>query len=95
MSQDLTKHCLSSKKDDFEGLTLDELRYRRAYVGARKDLAKEKLAYNLAYVRSNTLSVAGSTAKRIGAAIPMMNYAVMAFGIGKKVYKLFRRKRKN
>lgn len=90
----LTSHDAARHADNWRGYTLEELRYRRAYVDARRELERERIAYNLSNWRQHTASAAGTTLKRIGTAIPAVNYAVAAVGVGMKVMRLFRRKKK-
>lgn len=91
----LTRHeAVTTPDDAWKGYTLEELRYRRAYVGARREMEKERLAYNVASLRSNTVSSATGVIKRVGSALPVVKYVVAAVGIGSKIVGMFRRRRK-
>ena len=85
---------LPHRQDDWKGYTLDDLRYRRAYVAARKELEKERLYHNLHNVRKGAVSTAAGTARRVASAVPFLDYAMIAWSVGSKAFKLLGKFRK-
>ena len=91
------KKQLPHHQDSWEGYTLDELRYRRAYIAACKELEKEKLAHAVSSFKSNPATGAYSVARRVAQKAPLVNYGLLAFGIASKAWKIigrFRGKKK-
>lgn len=88
---------LPHKQENWKGYTLEDLRYRRAYVAARRELEKERLHHNIGNARKGAVTAAGGTALRVMQVIPFFDYAMMAWSVGSKAMKLlgrFRRKKK-
>lgn len=65
----------SDLPEDWKGYTIDELRYRRAYVATCSELAKERLSQRVKAFRTNTLSSAANTAAGITKSIPLIGTA--------------------
>ena len=93
-----SKHDLAKglphKQDDWNGYTLDDLKYRRAYVAARKELEKERMYHNLHNVRKGAVSTAAGTARRVASAVPFLDTAMVAWPVGSKVIRFLGKFRK-
>ena len=70
-----------ANNEQWKGYTLDELRYRRALVGARVEIEKYRL---------NALSLVG----RVMGAFRYAEYAILGFKLIKRVSKLMRGRRR-
>lgn len=87
---------LRKPEAEWDGLTLDEIRYARALTRARIDISKEMIS-----ARTNALMngrAAGTENKtmlgRMLGALSWMDYGLIALRIGSKLSGLFRRRRK-
>ncbi len=92
---------------EFEGYSLDEVRHQRALVAVRKEFAKVKLMEQFDLLKDRNPFAPDGTLKaasRLGS-IPLkivrgLNYTdyimmgISAFGAMKKVFSLFRKKKK-
>ncbi len=92
---------------EFHGYTLDEIRHNRALIAVRKEFAKAKIVEELNGLKDRNPFAPDGTLKaasRLGS-IPMkivkgLNYTdyvmlgISAFGTMKKVFSLFRKKKK-
>lgn len=92
---------------EFEGYTLDEIRHHRALIAVRKEFAKARMMEEADLLKErNPFAQDGSlkAASRLGS-LPMklvkgLNYTdyimlgISVFGVAKKVFSLFRRKKK-
>lgn len=92
---------------EFKGYTLDEIRHHRALIAVRKEFAKVKILEQVDELKDrNPFAPDGSlkAASRLGS-IPMkivkgLNYTdyimlgISAFGTMKKMFSLFRKKKK-
>jgi len=90
---------LPHHQENWNGYSLDELKYRRAYLAARCELEKERLRHNVSTIKGHTGTSAMSMVRRVSTGIPMLNYSILAFSIGKRAWKLmkhlpFRKKKK-
>ncbi len=91
-----TTYNIPKPEAEWEGLTLDEIRYARALTRARIDISKEMLA-----ARTNALMsgrAAGTDNKtilgRMLGALNWVDYGLIAIRLGSKISGLFRRHRK-
>lgn len=80
--------CSPIQTDDFKGYTLDDLRYRRAYLAARCDLQKERLMHHFSSLKSGTTTSAVNVVRKATSAIPAFNYAMLAWNIGSRAWKI-------
>lgn len=92
---------------EFEGFTLDEIRHRRALIAVKKEFAKAKVLEQVSVLKDRNPFAPDGTLKaasRLGS-IPMkivrgLNYTdyimmgISAFSAAKKVFSLFRKKKK-
>ena len=80
---------------DWSGLTLDEIRMRRALVQARMEIQKYKLDSQLTSVREQTPIIGGrsSLLSRLTGAVSFAEYAYLAFKLVRLVKPIFRKKR--
>lgn len=74
--------------DQWQGYTLEDLRYRRAYLAARCDLQKERMLHSVAAMKNGTASSAANIARKAASAIPAFNYALLAWNIGSRAFKV-------
>lgn len=95
----------SSENDDFEGYTIDELRYRRAMVALQAEYAKEHVLNNIHKIQKHGITGGeGSKLSRVsgvaGKLLSGLNYldyvmiGMTLFGQGRKIFKLIRGKKK-
>ncbi len=75
----------------WRGYSIDELRYRRAFTMARLEIAKERLTTTSRrlYGGYGMPATSGIVGKLFGS-LNYVDYAVLAFRLGKIVYSLFR-----
>ncbi len=85
------------KEEKWNGYTLEDLRYRRAYVAARLELEKERLNHNAGAMRKGVKNSANGVVRRVTSAVPFFEYGIMAYSVGSKLFRVlgkFRRKKK-
>ncbi|MCM1028898.1 MAG: hypothetical protein NC342_07965 [Pseudoflavonifractor sp.] len=80
-----------SKVAGWKGYTLNELRYRQAYVAARLELEKEQLIRDMETERSmmTPMGLLGN----LGSMMQYANWGILAFQALKTVGSLFRHKK--
>lgn len=92
---------------EFKGYSIEELRYQRALVALRKDFCVGKIAENVEKIRSRGLfggtgekqrgPQIGGIAKKLISGLGYLDYAMIGmsvFGTGKKIFNLFRGKKR-
>lgn len=78
----------------WKGYTLDEIRMRRIISSTRIELEKAKMAAaTQQYTGKDKLSFSSPILSKLTNALDYLDYATLAFTIGKKVFKLFRKKK--
>ncbi|MCI8997588.1 MAG: hypothetical protein HFJ95_01155 [Muribaculaceae bacterium] len=88
------RKALPHEKEDWNGYTLDELRYLRAYTAARMEINRDQLRRNFSNVKNfNALPSKGLFGKILGT-LSYLDIAIMTFRIGGKVFKTVRRLRR-
>ena len=82
-------------ENNWKGLTLDEIRMRRALVQARMEIQKYKLNGQIEGMRERTPLFGGSSSlfPRLTGALSFAEYAFMAVRLIKLVSPIFRRKK--
>lgn len=96
MSQSITasgkKNIAPAKVEGWKGYTIDELRYRRAYVLARLELEKQQLLVDIEDQRSmmTPLALLG----HLGSMMQYAQWGLLAFQTFKAFGSLFRRKKR-
>lgn len=79
----------------WRGYTLDEIRMRRIISATRIELEKAKMtAATQQYTIKDKQFFSSPIVNKLTSALDYLDYASLAFTIGKRVFKLFRRKRK-
>lgn len=80
---------------EWSGYTLDQIRMRRALVGARMEIQKFKLTSQLTALKEKTPVFGNSSSlfSRITGALSFAEYAVIAIRVFKFTKGLFRKKR--
>ena len=80
---------------DWPGLTLDQIRMRRALVQARMEIQKYKLTSQLEHMRDRTplFGGSGSLFSRITGALSFAEYAFLAVKVFKMFSSVFGRKK--
>lgn len=86
------------EKPQFEGYTLDDIRYRRAVLALRKEFAREKLVEDYDGLRhwspfsqdgkGKKMSKAGSLAKKLVGGLNYLDYAMIGFSLFSSVRKM-------
>lgn len=76
-----------------KGLSIDELRYRRAYALARYEMAKIRITESVDQMRNSvpTFGASGIVGKLMGS-LNYLDYAVLAYKAVSKIMKLRRKK---
>lgn len=82
---------VSHSDPDWKGYDIEELRYRRAFVMARMEIEKERMTASARSLYGNTAgqSSSGIMGKLLGS-LSYIDYGVLAFRLGKRVFSLFR-----
>lgn len=91
-----TRYNIPKPEVEWEGLTLDELRYARALTRARIDISREMLAARTnAIMSGRSQGTEGRTMLgRMLGALNWIDYGLIALRVGSKLTSLFGRKRK-
>ncbi len=93
MAKSLMKSSVAVSHSDpeWKGYDMEELRYRRAYVMARMEIEKERMSSSARSLYSSTAGQASSgiMGKLLGS-LSYIDYGVLAFRLGKRVFSLFR-----
>lgn len=74
----------------WRGYTMDELRYRRAYVTARLELDKAHILSQIDSLRSKRGTGGGGLS--IGNAVKYVQYGIMAFQVVRRITSMFRKR---
>ncbi|CCX48912.1 MAG: hypothetical protein J6B36_00205 [Muribaculaceae bacterium] len=78
-------------QDNWQGYTMEEMMYQKAFLLARMEVSKTKLMNEFSEVRSGMPGVAsGSIWSKLLSGFTYVDYAVFAFKIGSKVARLIR-----
>lgn len=81
---------------EWDGLTLDEIRYARALTRARIEISKEMISARTSALMSG--KSAGTESKtmlgRMLGALNWLDYGLIAIRLGSKISSLFRRRKK-
>lgn len=80
------------KVEGWQGYSLQQLRYRRAYVIARLELEKDQLANDIRTERASLASPIGLMSG-IGSAFKYLNWGMLAFQAFKILGPLFHKKK--
>lgn len=76
---------------DWKGYSIDELRYQRAYTLARLEIQKEKITSSFSrFYSSSSGGFGNGLIKKITGSLNYVDYALLAYKIGNRIYKLFR-----
>ncbi len=95
MQRLLPPHNTESENAEWKGFTIDELRYRRAYLLARCELSKDQMMRAMGEAKQG-LPLSGASHGIMGKILGSLNYldyALIAFRIGSKLFKLTRHRR--
>lgn len=81
---------------EWKGLTLEDIRYRRAINHVKMEIEKERLMSETSQLVGNTTQglFSSSMARKLFSGFSYLNYGVLAFQVFRqfqKVYRLFRR----
>lgn len=77
----------------WKGYTIDELRYQQAYTAVRMQIDRQKLFSTASQMRGGMMSFKGSgIVGHLLSNLSYVDYAFMAFRIGRQVFRLFRRR---
>lgn len=87
---------MTANNEPWKGYTLDEIRYRRAIVGARMELEKYRLNTLTEQYRRmpQRLAGSGSLVGRVMGAFSYAEYAILGFKLIRRISKMFRGRRK-
>lgn len=91
-----TTYNINKPEVEWEGLTLDEIRYARALTRARIDISREMLAARTnAIMAGRSQGTEGRTMLgRMLGALNWIDYGLIALRVGSKLTSLFGRKRR-
>ncbi|MDE7110879.1 MAG: hypothetical protein K2O38_03140 [Muribaculaceae bacterium] len=90
-----TRYNISKPEVEWDGLTLDELRYARALTQARIDISREMLATRanaIFHGRSNGTGGKTMVGRMLGA-LNWLDYGLIAVRVGSKLTGIFRRRK--
>lgn len=91
------KKLLPHHAENWNGYSLDELRYQRAVTMARIEIEKEKLAVGIDDLRQGIPFVGGGRGllSKIAGSLNYIDYAMLAFRAFRSASKLFRSLRRH
>lgn len=86
------KKALPHHADDWQGYTIDEIRYQRAYLMARMEISRDRLMSNSRKVADGGISSFGASgmAGRLLGALNYLDIIMITSKVGFSVYKIFR-----
>lgn len=87
------RKALPHETDNWNGYTLDELRYQRAYTAARLEIQRAGLQRNISnfnLIGSGT-NVHGGILGKMFNSLGYIDIGIFAFKMGRRVFKIFRR----
>lgn len=86
---------MNPSTEEWKGLTLDEIRMRRLLTLTRIEIDKAHLQHlTNNYTSSGKISTSTPIMRKLTGALDYMDYGVLAFRLGKSIFKLFHRKKK-
>lgn len=83
---------LPHQGEDFNGYTLDELRYMKAYEAARMEIARDRISQSLNGVRNTSAVLTSGVISKVVGSFSYIELGFIAFKTVKRLLKLFRRK---
>lgn len=86
-------HQVDTAGHPAEGYGIDELRYRRAYVLAKCEIAKMQMTDQLSHFRNGVSQPTGIMGKLLNS-LSYVDYALIAFRLGQRFFK-WRNRRRN
>ncbi len=89
----MDKYTIKKDEPQWEGLTLDELRYARAMTRTRIDIARQIIMLQGRQIFDGHFSGTGSRSMlgRMFSALNYMDYALIAMRFGSRIFKVFRK----
>lgn len=86
-------HKQSTDPKPWKGYTIDELRYQQAYTAVRMQIDRQKLMSTASQMKGGMSTFKGAgLIGRLLSNLSYIDYAFMAFRIGRQVFRLFRRR---
>lgn len=87
---------LPHNSDTWDGYTIDEIRYLRAYTAARLEISRERLQRNASEMveSANPLANGHSILSRMLGTMNYLDIALITFKVGRGVFKFIRRLRR-
>lgn len=91
-----SKYKIARPEAEWDGLSLDEIRYARALTRARIEISREMLLTRSQSVWSgrNAATASGSLLGRMLGALNWIDYGLIALRVGSKAMHIFKKKRK-
>lgn len=80
--------------ENWKGYTIDEIRYRRAYLLARCELERMRLTSRATAMRESIPTIKGGIAGRLLRGLNYMDYAYLAYKVGSKIAGFISRRRR-
>lgn len=85
---------MENSTSPWKGYTLDEIRMRRIISATRIELEKAKMASaTQRYTNKDKQFFSSPIVSKLTSALDYLDYASLAYSIGKRVFKLFRKKK--
>ncbi len=85
---------LNATDREWKGLTLNEIRYARAILGARIDISREILSANASAIFSGKGATSSSSLLgRMLGALNWVDYSLIALRVGQRAVQIFRRRK--
>lgn len=91
MIQSMKQKQLPHSQENWHGYTMDEMMYQKAFLLARMEVSKTRLARSVSDLRSGFPGVkGGSIWSKVLNSFSYVDYAVLAFKLGSRVARLVR-----
>lgn len=89
------RYTLKQTEPDWDGLTLDELRYARAMTRTRIDITRQIIMLQGRQIFEGQFSGTGSRSflGRMFSALNYMDYTLIAMRFGSKIFKMLKKRR--
>ena len=90
------RKTMPHETDSWNGYTLDELRYQRAYTAARMEIQRHGLQHNIANINliDRSKGKFGGVLGTLFNSLSYIDIGIFAFKMGRRVFKTVRRLRR-
>lgn len=81
---------LPHKTEQWQGYTLDEMRYMRAYTAARIEISRDRIARTFGQLRNTTALVPTGLLGKLLGSFTYVDMGIIAYRVGRQLFKTFK-----